>query len=68
MIQSVTRRVTRAVEVLLPKTTADAGCAPDSYMQYKYIGGVCFGRVCSTNGACVTHCGTWYSYNNNYCS
>lgn len=67
MLQSVTRRVNRAIEALLPTTTADAGCAPDTYMQYKYINGVCFGRTCSTSGNCTTHCGTWYSYSNNYC-
>ncbi|MEV6110765.1 hypothetical protein AB0M28_39620 [Streptomyces sp. NPDC051940] len=67
MIQSLGRRVTRAVETLLPKTTADAGCPPDSYVQCKYISGVCFCRTCTVNGACVTYCGVWYSYSNNYC-
>ncbi|GAA3716564.1 hypothetical protein GCM10022224_097730 [Nonomuraea antimicrobica] len=67
MFQSMTRRVTRAVEALLPKATADAGCPPDSWMEYKTQGGVCFGRTCTINGACVKHCGPWYSYSNNYC-
>lgn len=67
MLQSVTRRVTRAIEVLLPTTTADAGCPPDSWMEYKTMGGVCFGRTCTVNGACVVHCGVWYSYSSNYC-
>ncbi|MGW0803379.1 hypothetical protein [Nonomuraea sp. NPDC002799] len=67
MMRSVTQRVTRAVEALLPQATADAGCPPDSWMQYKYINGVCFGRVVSTSGNCSVHYGTWYSYSNNYC-
>ncbi|MES9536172.1 MULTISPECIES: hypothetical protein [unclassified Actinomadura] len=67
MLQSVTRRVTRAIEVLLPAADADAGCPPDSWMEYKYINGICFGRTCSVSGDCKTHCGTWYSYSSNYC-
>lgn len=67
MIQNLTRRVTRAVEVLLPKATADAGCTPEQWMEYKDIGGTCFGRVCSLNGACVKHCGIWYSTSGNNC-
>ncbi|MCP2342828.1 hypothetical protein [Actinomadura rupiterrae] len=67
MLQSVTRRVTRAVETLLPKATAEACCPPDPYMQYKFINGVCFGRTCSYSCTCTVHCGTWYSYSNNYC-
>ncbi|MFI9584361.1 hypothetical protein ACIHCQ_21550 [Streptomyces sp. NPDC052236] len=67
MFQTLTRRATRAVEVLLPKATADAACPPDPYTQCKYINGVCFCRRCSTNGACVTHCGVWESKSNNYC-
>lgn len=67
MFRSVTERVTRAVEVLLPKATADAGCPPDPYTECKYINGVCFCRNCSTNSACKVVCGTWYSMSNNYC-
>ncbi|MGK5557492.1 hypothetical protein ACSNOI_38385 [Actinomadura kijaniata] len=67
MLHNVTRRATRAIEALLPKATADAGCPPDTYMQYKIMGGVCFGRTCSTNGQCKTTCGPWYSYSMNYC-
>ncbi|MEV0405099.1 hypothetical protein [Actinoallomurus sp. NPDC050550] len=67
MFQSMTQRVTRAIEVLLPTTTADAGCPPDSYVQYKSQGGTCFERTCTVNGACVTHCGAWYSTSKNNC-
>ena len=67
MLQSVTRRVTRAIETMLPTTTADAGCPPDSWLEHKTMGGVCFERTCSTNGACKVYCGPWASTNNNNC-
>ncbi|WP_026413327.1 hypothetical protein [Actinomadura oligospora] len=67
MLKSMTERVTRAIEVLLPSTAADAGCPPDTYQQYKLIGGVCFVRVCSYRGDCSVYCGPWYSTNNNNC-
>ncbi|MDW6064924.1 hypothetical protein ACFV2X_43505 [Streptomyces sp. NPDC059679] len=67
MFRSVTERVTRAVEVLLPKATADAACPPDPYTQCKEMSGTCFCRNCSTNGACKVVCGAWYSMSHNYC-
>ncbi|ADI04169.1 hypothetical protein SBI_01048 [Streptomyces bingchenggensis BCW-1] len=65
MLQSMTRRVSRAVEVLLPKATAEAACPPDPYYEYKAdtcqcLRGACqFRRRCSTNAACKVICGAW---------
>ncbi|MCO6007194.1 hypothetical protein NE236_19625 [Actinoallomurus purpureus] len=67
MFQSATRRVTRAIEALLPTTTADAGCPPDTQTQFKRFDGECWVRTCSTSGNCVTHCTVWYITSQNNC-
>lgn len=66
MLRTLGRHLTGAVEALLPKATADAGCPPDPYTECTTINGYCYCRRCSTNLACVVYCGS-YSYTINGC-
>ncbi|MEV5571865.1 hypothetical protein AB0L06_17600 [Spirillospora sp. NPDC052269] len=59
MLKSMTDRIARTVEAMLPTTTADAGCPPDTYTEYKIVGGDCCARTCSFTAKCALVCGPW---------
>ncbi|MGY0233971.1 hypothetical protein [Longispora urticae] len=51
----------RLLGAFVPKANVGAGCPPDPFYKYCYCSGnYQYEKHCSTNGACITFCGSCY--------